>query len=375
MDMMKPSKAYGVALGVAAAAGLGLAIWLTRAADGTSAVADARLVADFEPVGAVVLAGHELALQTPDALAELVEALAGHVPVILLTNDQRDFAAADNALAPLDLKPGQVRFLKAAHDSSRIGHYGPLWITRGHRGPVLVEMPRDASDPPRYQSSVHQLASQLNLPIVRAEVCLGGCSLLSNGQGLALTTITALDQNVHLGLDMHLMEDVLRRACGITQTVFLEPLQGEPSGHVRMFAVFTSSDTVVVGKYLPHIDKENAAILDRNAKLLQEVEVEPGKPLTVKRILMPPRLPGIWPSYTSVLFLDGRLIMPSFPEVGLDEQASDLYTELLPQWEIVPVDARPLLPYSGALRSLVLPLGKLDELPDFPEPSWAGEKK
>jgi agmatine deiminase len=358
---MKSRKLWGIVVASLAAVGLVVAIWFTRSADGTDSIADARLAADFEPVGALVLACQELAAQAPQSLADVVVALDGHVPLILLVNGPKDQAEAETALAGLSLAQGQVEFLKAPHDSCRIGHYGPAWLTRGDLGPALLETARHATDPPGHQRAVTALASRFSLPLIRADICVGGGNLLTNGNGLALTTTTALDQNADLGLDAHMMDNLLRRAGGITQTVFLEPLKGEPTGHVRMFAAFTSPDTVVVGRYPAQWDPENAAILDRNAESLQEVEVEPGKPLNVRRIPMPPHQPGVWLTYTTAVFANGRLLVPSYPglDAGQEEQALEVYTRLLPDWEIIPIDARPLLVQSGALRSLVLPLGKM----------------
>ena len=79
--------------------GLSVAIWLTRKADGTEKLAGARLVADFEPAGALVMACQELAGQAPQTLAEIVQAVDRRAPLIL-----RMLTAAKPRMP--DLRPG-----------------------------------------------------------------------------------------------------------------------------------------------------------------------------------------------------------------------------------------------------------------------------
>jgi agmatine/peptidylarginine deiminase len=337
---------------------LGVGLWLMRAGGKPPHVADAALPADFEETGSFVMACHELVSQAPEALAELVGAVRGRVRLVLLVASEADLAQAKAALAASGIEPASVEFLTLPHESSRINQYGPLWISRGRRGPALVETWRPGEASSKQPSFARTLAEHFQLPLVRAEVHVGG-NLLTNGRGLALTTTTLEDENAAFGLDAQGIEDVLRRACGIKQLVLLEPLEGEPTGQVRTFATFVSADTVLVGAYDPLIDKRNAHVLDRNAELLASVEVEPGKPLTVKRIPMPPRQPGVWRSYTTVVFVRDTLLVPVYP--GLDrlseEKALDTYRQLLPQWNIVPISAHTLAVQAGALRSLVLRVG------------------
>lgn len=343
---------------------LGVGYWLSRAAGRPQRVAGARLAADFEESGALVLACHELITQAPLALAQLVDAVQGRVPLLLLVANEADRVQAKAALAGFGVEQARVEFLTVPHESSRIHHYAPICVSRGERGPVLVETVGQVEDPPEHRLLAGALAEHFRLPLVRAQVYVGG-NLLTNGRGLALTTTTLEDENAHLGLDAQAIEDVLRRSCGIKQLVFLDPLEGEPTGQVRVFATFISADVIVVGAYDPSVaelnelNRKNAAVLDRNAALLAGLEVEPGRRLQVKRIPMPPRQPGVWRSYTTVVFVRDTLLVPVYP--GLDrrreETALDTYRQLLPQWNIVPIDALSLAGQPGALRSLVWRLG------------------
>jgi hypothetical protein len=148
--------------------------------------------------------------------------------------------------------------------------------------------------------------------------------------------------------------------------VFLEPLVGEQTGHVDMFATFVSSDVVVVGEYSPDADPLNAEILDRNAQRLAAVRTSRG-PLRVLRIPMPPHTLDVWRTYTNVLFANGTLVVPTYP--GIDPQgeaeALAIYKHLLPGWTVVGVDCNRLIEWGGAVHCVTRNLCRLPA--QFPE--------
>jgi hypothetical protein len=347
----------GAALALLTAGALLLTSW---AKDAKEPVPEGRLPGDFEPAQSVVLACHELVEgQQVKLLTELLEAADAKTPVVLLANGASQELTVRNLLTQLDADTAQLRFLRAAHDSSRIGHYGPLWIERPGGKPALIDAPRHLVELRGGKDLVFDLAEGLDLPIARLAVYLSRGNLISSGQGVAITTTAMLDQNADLGWDESAIRQALRETLGITQLVVLRTLEGEPSGHVEWFAAFTSADTVVVGQADVRQDPANAAILDQTAGTLAEVEVEPGKMLKVQRIPMPPRRPGVWRSYTPVLFLSGKLLAPVYG--GIDaagqKQALETYAKLLPDHEIVPIDVASLETAGVTLRALALPVG------------------
>lgn len=133
---------------------------------------------------------------------------------------------------------------------------------------------------------------------------------MTNGSGLCVTT-SRLNYN-NPPLKTYQMHDVLEDWLGCRQTLFLEPLKGEPTGHVDLIAKFTQPDTVILGSYRCSDDPEDVARLDRNASRLAEVRLGDGSPLPIVRIPMPPSTDNYIPTYTSALLVNGSLIMPVF---------------------------------------------------------------
>jgi agmatine/peptidylarginine deiminase len=149
----------------------------------------------------------------------------------------------------------------------------------------------------------------------------------------------------------------------------LESLVGERTGHVDMFATFTSPTTVLVGAYTEEQDPDNAAILDRNAARLSQVRTSQG-PLRVVRIPMPPHDNNTWRTYTNVVYANGVVLVPIYPSLDHAGRrlALEIFSKELPTWKVVGIDATEIIEIDGALHCMTMNLGAIGQLPAFPEP-------
>ncbi len=160
------------------------------------------------------------------------------------------------------------------------------------------------------------------------------------------------------------MRRELGHTFGAREVVFLEPLIGEPTGHVDMFMTFTSPHTAVVASIAPKIDPENARILDQNAARLASVRID-GRKIHVVRVPMPHHDDGIWRSHTNVVYLNGLLLVPTYPATDDEgaKQAVATYQKLMPAWRVQPIDAEALATLGGALHCVTMNLSGLEKLP------------
>lgn len=337
-----------------------------------------RLPADFEPRQLLVVACHELNVLHPELLGDLAEAVSDKLQIIALVIDDDELQIAKQRLEARGLAT-RVRFLTIPHDSLWIRDYGPIQVDRVSRGPAADdEAPAGLLLDANYyfdhrqcdDAAASDLARQFDAPSRPLPLYLSAGNLLSNGQGLAIATYNLVGQNLRAGLDEVGVRELLRERLGVEQLVLLEPLAGEITGHVDLFATFTSPQTVVVGRYAAEADPTNAAILDRNAARLAEVQLGAGK-LRVERIPMPPHDRLNWPTYANVVYANGVLLFPSYPLFDPQgrQEAMEVYQRLLPQWKIVEIDAAPLVREQGALRCATLTLGPLEgQPPQTPQP-------
>lgn len=313
---------------------------------------DRASAAEFETQSAILLSCHELIQSMPDVLGDVLESLCGRLGIIVLVAQSEERELVLEVVRERGLQRDSVTFLDVNHDTMWVRDYGPFVRRTADGSVALLDARYPQSDRANDDGVPEEIASRFNLHLVRVDLALDGGNLLSNGSGLCLSTQRLLDENDYSEPEVR---SLLRTYFGCEETVFLEPLHGEETGHVDMFATFTSRRTVVLGRYDLTVDPENSALLDRNARRLGEL-ASPRGGLDVVRIPMPTRINGTWPTYTNVLFANGRVLVPVY--FGEDEndraEAFDTYGRLLPGWTILPIDASQLVESGGALHCLAM---------------------
>ncbi len=316
-----------------------------------------RLPAEFERQKSLLLSCRELLTEVPDLFAEIVRETSGRVAIVALVSDIDEYRQARDILVRRRVRGNHVRFVTCTHDTMWSRDYGPFIVRHRDGSAAVIDAEYDFN---RGSDDLVPalLARHLELPLVQVAMRIEGGNLLSNGQGLCIATEELLNVNAERGMTEDAAAEVLRSCFGTTQLVLLEPLVGEMTGHVDMFATFTAPDTVVVGSIAKATDPVNAAILDRNAARLAAVRTARG-PLNVVRIPMAPHGDGVWRTYTNVIYANGLLLVPIYP--GLDDagqrQAMQTYARLLPGWRIVGLDVRALCELGGALHCISMNLG------------------
>jgi agmatine/peptidylarginine deiminase len=322
-----------------------------------------RLPGEFERQRAILVSCHEFIQDAPELLAEIVAQVQGRVEVIALVNDVVESMRAQDALVQRGLPRHHIRFAEVPHDTMWCRDYGPI-LVEGSKGDVVaVDARYIHASRPLDDDVPLALCRQLKLPVVSAPFRIEGGNLLSNGHGVCVTTTHVLTTNADQS-DEHSIRAAMRQCFGAEQAIFLEPLSGEPTGHVDMFATFTSRNTIVVGQYDRETDAVNSEILDRNARRLAQVRTNHGT-LRVIRVPMPPRDGAIWRTYTNVVYANGLLLVPAYPSVDDAGRtaALNIYRELLPRWEVVAIDTARLAKLGGAIHCVTMNLGPLKEIP------------
>ncbi|MFT4639708.1 MAG: agmatine deiminase [Verrucomicrobiales bacterium] len=286
---------------------------------------------------------------SPGVFVALVQKLQGHIPITALVNDVEEYHQAKGLLKDNALPLQSVTFLEVERNTMWVRDYGPMILETDSGSPLLLDAKysKDRAEDDRVPAT---LAESLNLTRVTVPYVIEGGNLLTNGNRLAIMTSLISDESIHSQEDHERYLNIFTEFYGMKEVVVLESLLGEPTGHVDMFATFTSTDTVIVGSYPIEEDAENAAILDRNTARLAEVKTDNG-PLNVIRIPMPTHKDGIWRTYTNVIYANGLLLVPTYPLVDVEAQmqALSIFKEALPGWQIEGIDASQVIESNGAL--------------------------
>ncbi len=317
------------------------------------------LPADFERCDRLILVADKLAGQFPETFAGLVKATPADVALVGIFSDVSGWDIVRRVLAEHKLPLDLIRPARVPTDTIWVRDFGPIVVRRGDGGRVALDCQyRRRSGSKRRErdnAASAAIAHHLGVPIRKCPLELEAGNLLSNGAGLLVTTTAALNANISRGHNARAVADYLGQTFGCRQIVVVEPLYGEPTGHVDLFACFIGPDTLVLGKYPESVDPLNSAILERNAKILEKVRTPKG-PLRVVRMAMPDNSDNVWRSYANSVFAGGLLLVPRYGGelAQADARAIAFFRQLLPDRRVLGVECGKLVRRDGALRCITL---------------------
>jgi agmatine/peptidylarginine deiminase len=245
--------------------------------------------------------------------------------------------------------------------------YGPGFARRSDGTVTILDAEYGQSERRNDDKVPSALAALLRVPVVHIPLIADGGLILGNGEGLCLTTGKLFSRNAGRGNDEKRIQQIFRDYYGFHTGVAFFTLEREETGHADMFATFTGADCLVLGSYDAAVDAGNAAILEKNAEMLKSIETRHGL-LKVVRIPMPSNKDGVFRTYTNVIYANGVLLVPSYPDQDqkLERDALDIYAGLLPGWEIIPIDCTEVIKARGALRCMSINIPWLTDR--FPPP-------
>jgi len=324
--------------------------------------------ADFEKQSAILLGCNELLPYHPHVLVELCAALIDKIALIGIVESEEQRKHVITLLCDWGLPAHLLHFVSLPVKGMWVRDYGPCFVRGRDKAITILDAEYLEADRPEDDKAPSELAALLRLPVAPVPLTCEGGNLLSNGQGLCLTTSSLATRNAPRGYSPHMTTEILSKYYGFRQIVMLKPLLSEPTGHVDMFATFVSPNVVVVGEYDPKIDPVNADILNENAEVLSKGRTPLG-PLRVVRIPMPSNRGGIWKTFTNVIYANDTLIVPTYgdSEPDAQRQAMETYARLLPDWEVVGINATSVIKQRGSLRCVSINIPWLEHV--FPAPS------
>jgi agmatine/peptidylarginine deiminase len=313
---------------------------------------------EFSRQTAMILGCNELIRHHPKTFCEVVDAIRPALPLILLVGSDQERLESLELLRQADVATDNVCFIIMPLDTMWVRDYGPLFRRRANGSVFVVDMnyiPAGDAGEKRMQDDRASglIAKVLGLESVKASLRLGGGNLLTNGEGLCVTTTSVIGNNPEYNGNVERIGDVLTETLGYKRWLFVRPLAGENTADADLMMTFVSPGAVVVGQLDPSTDPTNAAILDEAARALARVPTSRGL-MRVYRIPMPPPYQGLWRSYTNVIQANGIMLVPSYSDVPaeLQQRAIEIYRRTMPGWRIREINADTLVAKQGVLHCI-----------------------
>jgi agmatine deiminase len=310
-----------------------------------------RVLGGFEHQAALILGVNELILYHPDTLAQIVGAIHNQLKIIgVVANEVQQIKTA-SLLKAHGLPENSIDFFKWPVEAMWVRDYAPYFVVSDHTTVVDFTYPeqnRDLED-----NFGMAFAATFGLHYDHAHLTFDGGNLTSNGQGICISTTQLGVSNASRGYSVEQIGQLLHDHFHFDRWVRLKPLEEEPTGHVDMFLTLCAANKAIVGVYRSQDDSINSAILDDNATLLKGEQTS-GGPMQVIRIPMPAHKDGNWRTYTNVIYANGVVLVPQYPDTDteLDRVALNVFREALPDWRVVGIDCSKLIVKRGALHCI-----------------------
>ena len=313
--------------------------------------------AEFQPQESLLLGGAQLAELHPDVLANIVKAASSSVSIQILAGSSENRSLIENVLTEHGLPHSSVDIIQVPIMTMWLRDFGPITVSDANGFRSLVDFHyRERRGNNLDDGIPSHLAVMMDLNLMGSRMLAEGGDFLSNGRGLCLLSTRVINRNAHyLEMDPDQTMANFAALLGFETLSMVPPLQGESTGHADMFCAFLKPDLVVVGSYEPAVDPENSAQLDQVAAGLEGFPTLDG-PLKVERLPMPDHNDGVWRTYTNIVFANGVLLVPIYPEYcpDLDKTALEFYRRHLPDRQVVGIDASRLITMNGALRCITM---------------------
>jgi len=316
-----------------------------------------RIPGDFERKAALLLSSKDLLEYHSKVFVDIVSAVWRHIPVVCVARKQEQIDLAKKLLADNGLPRQSVNFVKIDMNTMWIRDYGPVFLKDDKGKNIILNGEYIDVDDEGVRWKDDDLPVALGqwfgVPVEDLPIQIEGGNLLSNGEGLIVTTTKIIAQNQQRGYDVEKLFRLFNEKMGAKRWVYVEELDGEPTGHADLLIAFLAPNVALVGQIDENVDPENSARLDRAARALSREMTSRG-PLRVYRIPIPPVKDGIWRSYANSVLINGIALVPIYSDVDpeLQAEALGLYKRLLPTWEIVGVSADSLVQNLGVLHCI-----------------------
>lgn len=272
------------------------------------------------------------------------------------TNEIRQF------LMNIGVEQSSFSFLSGATNDINIGSYGP-WTNYGiyndqpHR--YILDAAYDSLKP--LDDAIPQLmADQWNWNLASTELILDGSHFQFDGLMRGFASDYILEQNP--GLTEYEIKTQHIQLFNVNDFVFLNQLKHSGGGQavgINQFMKLIDYESIAVASLpdsLPDYD-----LLEENVSLLSSLLNRFGDPYKIIRIPSPPNDDGQYPghingesrSYTTMVQINEKILLPSYNNAAFDQQAVSLLQETLTGYQIIPIHATSLSANHRSLQAII----------------------
>jgi agmatine deiminase len=299
-----------------------------------------RYPAEFEPVGAVLLAWPIYYAGKWGVHARLVEEISKESKAVVVVPDEWWQAVVSLYLGAVSPDVKLPLFMRVRLDDVWMRDFGPTTVLHGaDQRPAMIANPyaQDFVSYMKHDAEVApEVARALGVPVFRLPLVVEGGNLETDGRGTLFMADSVLTNNPDV--DDARLRQIAARYFGCERVILLPRQPHDVVGHVDTMVRLTDASTALVPRV--HAGHPGHQALERTAQLVSATASATGEPYRVLRLPEPwdgaPAASKDW-SYANSLFVNGRVLVPVYG-CDQDEEALDVYRSARPDLEIVGID-------------------------------------
>jgi len=341
-----------------------------------------RTMAEWEEIQALTITWRSY----PSILKQIVRASQDETRVIIFSENPgqtESYLLGTAAGGPLE-NLNNIEIVNAESNSIWIRDYGANTVY-GNRVDTLFLVDWIYNRPrPDDDLIPDELADYMGLNLYSTtappyDVVNTGGNFMTNGQGQAYSSELVLEEN-EPGAPFSIepkteeeIDEIYAQFMGLNTYIKMTPLLYDIINHIDMHMKLLDEETLLVGEY-PDGIADGPQINANIDYVVNNFNSYFDTPLKVVRIPMPDSPSGLWPddnpaayyrTYTNGVFVNNTFIYPSYRE-EYDTTAARIYEELLPGYNLVPIDCDDsgsnIIAAAGAIHCITHSVGVNDPL-------------
>lgn len=295
----------------------------------------------------------------------MAEAIVPHEQLLIISPEPM---SAARLLSHLDQT--KIHYFQICTNDTWTRDYGPISVIDNHK-PVLLDFCFNAWGM-KFASCYDNMASRRLAeqnafkPILEnhLDITLEGGSIESDGNGIVMTTTHCLTApNRNDALSKQKLEEKLLKSLGCKKMLWLNSghLMGDDTdGHIDTLARFAPGGVILYNKCYDSGDYHFMPLNRMERELTSFTDLN-GNPYRLMPLPLPSpifdndgsRLPA---TYANFLIINNAVLVPTYRQPALDNQALTIIGDAFPHREIIGIDCVPLIQQHGSLHCATMQL-------------------
>ncbi len=261
-----------------------------------------------------------------------------------------------DVLEPNDISLAQVVFLDFDYDANWTRDYGPWHIyVDGTRAIVDMKYYPDRPNDDAVPSKIGKLWDET---VFQPGLYTEGGNFMTDGKGTCWTSTGVKTENKQQGWTDEKIDAVYKDYLNCSNGIhYPTPIPNEGTTHIDMFSKILNQDTIIVSYSKKEWGATQAELdqLEAAAAFYAATPKPDGGEWNIVRIPMSyanTTLQGetfrVYFTHTNSLIVNNVVLVPTYKK-NTDEEALNIYKDLMPDHEIIGIDSNEIIPWGGSI--------------------------